>query len=158
MNRVGAVLASVIVLAGIPLCLSSVTHSEPAAKESTDGLHQMCESFVTHATRGDKDLLALFNENAPWQPATGWRKELQEATSRNQMAQLADLQRQYGAFLGYELSEQKDLSGSVRICVYIARYERNAIRWTFVCYRPHDKWKILSARFKDLLGDLFPQN
>ena len=54
--------------------------------------------------------------------------------------------------------KQKELSGSVRLCVYMAKYEQIAIRWTFVFYRPHDKWKILSVRFKDLLGDLFPQN
>jgi hypothetical protein len=160
MNKIGIALAAVVFLVGVSFCLSSVTHSEPAAKEkdSPDSLHQMCESLITRTVRGDIDVLAFLNHNSTWQPSSAWQKELQEATSRNQAAQLVDFQKEYGAFLGCELSEQKDLSGSVRLCTYMARYERNVIRWTSVCYRPHSEWKFLAVRFKPVMADLFSQN
>jgi hypothetical protein len=158
MNKIGIVLAGIVVLVGVSLCLSSVTHSRAAAKESPDSLHQRCESLITRSARGDKDVLIFVNQNFASPPTSAWQKELQEAASRNQAAQLVDFQKEYGSFLGCELSEQKDLSGSVRLCVYMARYEKNVIRWTFVCYRPHGEWKFLAVRFKPLTADLFPQN
>jgi hypothetical protein len=158
MNKIGIALAGVVALVGVTMCLSIVTQLDAAAKEAPDTLHQMCASLITHSARGDKDVLIFVNQSFASPPTSAWQKELQEVASRNQAAQLVDFQKEYGAFLGCELSEQKDLSGSVRLCVYMARYEKNVIRWTFVCYRPHGEWKFLAARFKPLTADLFPQN
>jgi hypothetical protein len=157
MNKIVIALASVVVLVGVSLCLSSVTHPDAVAKVPSDSLQQVCESIVNHASRGERQSLDLTNANSAWQPTSALDKELQVARWQNQTTQLVDFQRRFGPFLGCELAEQKDLSDSLRTCVYIAKYEQNTMRWTFILYRPHDKWRILGIRFKDLMGDLFPQ-
>jgi hypothetical protein len=158
MNRIGIALAGAVVLVGGSYCVSSVAHSSNAVKTPPDGLAQVCENVVISASRGEKSALDLTNENSAWRPKSAWEKELQEVRYQNQLRDLAGFQERFGAFLGCEFVEQKDLSASVRICTYLAKYEQITIRWTFLLYRPHDKWKILNVRFKDLMTDLFPQN
>ena len=153
MNKIAIALSGIVVLVGVSFCLSSGTHSDSVAKAPPDGIERVCETIVDHACRGEKDALDLINENTISRPTSTSQKELQEATWRNQKAGFADLQEKFGPYLGCELAEQKDISGSVRERVYVAKYQRNVMRWTFVLYRPRDKWKILSNRFKDLSGE-----
>ncbi len=158
MGRIGIAFAGVVVLIGASLCLSGVATPKPTAKVETVGVDEVCRRIVDLASRADKKGLDLLQRNLASQPASTMAREPQEGGERIFFGQLAGFQDRYGAFLGCDLAEQEDLSNSVRECVYMAKYQKNVIRWTFLCYRPHDKWKILGVQFKDLMGALLPQN
>jgi hypothetical protein len=156
MKKIGVVLVAIAALVGVSICLAGVAHSHADTNVAPDSLKQLCESIVSQSSRGEKKGFDLFLENMACRPTSPLDKELFNAAARRQMAEMLDFQEKCGAFLGCELAEEKDLTGTLRRCIYVAKYERNVMRWTFIFYRPHDDWKILSVRFKDLASDPLP--
>lgn len=156
MSRIGVAAAAIVVLAGLSLCLNTITRSDAAAKTSPEPIEQLCETIVTHACRGEKDASDLILKSVLSRPTSAWEGEQFDARGHNQMTQLADAVKQVGAYLGCELIEQKTVGNSVRVCVFVAKFERNTQRWTFVLYRPHDEWKILGVKYMWIMSELFP--
>jgi hypothetical protein len=156
MKKTGIVLAAAAVLIGVSICLIGVAHSDTNTNVASDSLKRLCESIVSQAGRGEKKGFDLFRENMAFRPTTALDKELYDSAARRQMAEMLDFQEKCGSFLGCELAEEKNLTSTLRRYVYLTKYERSVMRWTFVFYRPHEEWKILSLRFKDLASDPLP--
>jgi hypothetical protein len=151
MNKIGIAIAGVVVLVGVSFCLSGVAHSDAGA--APDPLKQLCESIIDQAARGEKKGFDLFQENMANRPTTTFDKELWNASARRQLGEMGEFQEKFGPFLGCEQMEEKNLTSTLRRYVYLAKYERNVVRWTFVFYRPHDEWKILAGKFRDIDND-----
>jgi hypothetical protein len=47
-----------------------------------------------------------------------------------------------GEYYGYELITEKSAGESYVLKSYLVKYERQPIRFTFLLYRPNDKWQI----------------
>lgn len=58
-----------------------------------------------------------------------------------------------GPMHGYELIVEKSLTDRYRLLSYLARYDRQPIRFTFQFYRPNDTWKIYSFKYDGSLDD-----
>jgi len=61
----------------------------------------------------------------------------------------------FGDSLGYELVRQQRLGDSLVRYVYIEKFERSALRWNFVLYKPADSWTFDSISWDDNLQALF---
>jgi hypothetical protein len=49
--------------------------------------------------------------------------------------------------LDYEFLQQKEIGKSLLVLKYVLRYEKDAVTWTFVFYRPKDQWVITAIRY-----------
>jgi hypothetical protein len=68
-------------------------------------------------------------------------------------AQLKKGMAMIGQYYGFELIEKRSLGESFVLLDYMLRYDRQPIRFTFILYRPHDKWQIQNLKFDDRLDD-----
>ncbi len=53
----------------------------------------------------------------------------------------------FGKPLDYEFLCQKDVGKSIVTLKYVVRYEKDAITWTFVFYRPKDEWLVTAIKY-----------
>ena len=54
----------------------------------------------------------------------------------------------FGKALDYEFIQQKEVGKSVLILKYILRYEKDAVTWTLVFYRPKDQWVVTALSYR----------
>ena len=52
-----------------------------------------------------------------------------------------------GPLHGYELINKKQISVTYAIYTYLAKYERQPIRFIFTFYRPDEQWRVQGFRF-----------
>lgn len=65
------------------------------------------------------------------------------------------VKQRFGASLGYEFIRVRQAGQSLVELVYLHKFERHAIRWVFVFYRPADRWLINGVSFDDSISLLF---
>ncbi len=58
-----------------------------------------------------------------------------------------------GEYLGFEKIGEKSLSESLKIDVYLVKYERQPIRFVFQFYKPKDKWIIYNFSSDENIDD-----
>ena len=58
-----------------------------------------------------------------------------------------------GEYYGYDLITKKNVGENYELWSYIIKYDRQPLRFTFVLYRPKDKWQLQNFQFDDNLGD-----
>jgi len=58
-----------------------------------------------------------------------------------------------GTLHGHDLIIEKKLTERYRLLSYLARYDRQPIRFTFQFYRPDETWKIYSFKYDGSLDD-----
>src|SRR3569833_3455429 len=68
------------------------------------------------------------------------------STDKNQLAALKNkldsANNLFGTFTGTEKIVQKDVSGSLVLFSYLVKYDMAPIRFTFILYKPGDKWML----------------
>jgi hypothetical protein len=111
-----------------------------------DDLKQVCKDGVTQASRLDVKGFALLWQNTASAPASA---EEQDTQAHGQIQQLQVFQEQFGAFLSCELAEEKKATDSLRRYIYLVKYEKNVICWSFILYKAQDQWKILYFNWTD---------
>jgi hypothetical protein len=52
-----------------------------------------------------------------------------------------------GRALGFERLDENRVGTSVVVVKYLMRHEKDAITWTFVFYRPVDRWMVTALKF-----------
>jgi hypothetical protein len=77
----------------------------------------------------------------------------EQATIDNIKAQLKKGVAIIGQYYGYELIERKQLGESFVLLSYMLRYDRQPIKFSFILYKPNDKWQIQNLKFDDRLDD-----
>jgi len=60
---------------------------------------------------------------------------------------------QGGAYYGYELITEKSLNNTLKLVSYMAKYDKQPVRFVFIYYKPNDKWKIYTFQFNTNLDD-----
>lgn len=64
-------------------------------------------------------------------------------------SQIKDFETQVGAYYGEEFIHKHKLGKDLSAYVYLVKYDRQPLRFTFKFYRPKDKWMIYSFKFED---------
>ena len=57
-----------------------------------------------------------------------------------------------GNYNGYELISEKSMGENLKLASFMAKYDRQPIRWTFILYKPKDTWQVQNLKFDDKLG------
>jgi hypothetical protein len=60
---------------------------------------------------------------------------------------------QGGAYNGYELITEKSVNNTLKLQSYIAKYDKQPVRFIFIYYKPADKWKIYTFQFNTNLDE-----
>ncbi|CAL2102228.1 protein of unknown function [Tenacibaculum sp. 190130A14a] len=71
----------------------------------------------------------------------------------NVKSQLTNFLGLVGDYYGHEKITDKSIGKSYKLVSYMVKYDRQPIRFTFVFYKPKDKWQVQNFRFDDNLDD-----
>ena len=58
-----------------------------------------------------------------------------------------------GAYNGYELITEKNVGGSLKLMSYMAKYDKQPVRFVFIYYKPKDTWQVYTFEFNTNLDD-----
>lgn len=61
----------------------------------------------------------------------------------------------FGKIIGYEFVREEMINDTIMRLTYIQKFERHAIRWIFLFYKPDDKWLLNSFTWDDKISQLF---
>ena len=80
------------------------------------------------------------------------RKQDDVTNLKNKLKNLIDL---CGDYYGYELLSEKTAGQNIKMVTFIIRYDREPIRFTFLFYKPNDKWQLNNFSYDENIdGDL----
>ncbi|HYR28585.1 MAG TPA: hypothetical protein VEU30_08970 [Thermoanaerobaculia bacterium] len=65
------------------------------------------------------------------------------------------VEQRYGASIGTEFLTEQPLGNSFVRLIYLQKFERHAIRWVFIFYKPNDRWIVNSFSFDDSISAMF---
>jgi hypothetical protein len=81
-----------------------------------------------------------------------WMERNQDAVDnlKNQYSNLLTL---IGEYHGYELITEKSIGERLKLLSFMAKYERQPIRLTFILYKPHKTWQVQNLKYDDKLDE-----
>lgn len=141
------VLGSCLFAAGSTL---SDSKTSPALRTERD-VRNLCENALSHIVEGDP--AQGISMLRPY--ATGISKEDVDSLENQLLGQAGTIKQSYGEAIGYVLISEEDLSDTILKAVYVVKYERHLIRWTFIFYKPYDSWILDYFNYDDRIEALF---
>ena len=69
--------------------------------------------------------------------------------------QIPEMEKRFGKAIGVEFLASEDAGDSLYALSYLQKFERHAVRWRFLFYRPRDRWVLNSFATDDNLQLLF---
>jgi vancomycin permeability regulator SanA len=81
-----------------------------------------------------------------------WMERKQDGieTVKNQLMSTIAL---VGDYYGYEKITVKSLGDNYRLESYLLKYDRQPLRFTFIFYKPKDKWQVQNFKFDDEVSE-----
>ena len=143
-----------LLILGSSLLLTGANKSEPQAPPDlrTEGdIQDLCENALSHIVDGDvaKGIAIL----RPY--ALSISKSDMDSLENQLVGQAETIRESYGDPIGYVLISRVNLKDTVLKTVYVVKYERHLIRWTFIFYKPYDSWILDFFNYDDSIEDLF---
>ncbi len=119
------------------LVLSSATKiiAQATTKEITDNF------FLLFQKTPDKAIEYAFSTNK-------WMEQKPEVVTQVK-TQLKGLTDMLGDCYGYDLISDNSITENLREIKYLIRYDREPLRFTFLLYKPKDKWEVLNFSFNE---------
>ena len=79
-----------------------------------------------------------------------WMLKKPEVVSnvKTQLKTLTDL---LGVYYGYELMQENNVSASLKEIKFLVKYDREPLQFTFLLYKPKDKWMVVNYSFNENL-------
>ena len=105
------------------------------------------EFFEIFAKNSEKAINFIYNTN-DWIDADG------DAVTKLKI-QLKQYEELIGEYYGEEFLYKGNLGESFTTYVYLVKYERQPVRFTFEFYRPKDVWMVYSFKFDDNFDEDF---
>ena len=69
--------------------------------------------------------------------------------------QIPAIAQRFGKSIGYDFIEKEQLGDSLIQYVYLQKFEKHAMVWRFIFYKPKDKWLLNTWYFNDQVKPLF---
>ena len=69
--------------------------------------------------------------------------------------QLPAIHQRFGKSIGYDLIADEKLGDSLSQLIYIQKFEKHAMVWRFIFYKPDQKWLLNTWYFNDQVHGLF---
>ncbi|HVO38067.1 MAG TPA: hypothetical protein VMV03_03465 [Spirochaetia bacterium] len=138
-----------VCLAALPVL---AVYSQRAAPLRTDrDIQALCEETLANVVAGDvsRGIGAL----RPY--ATGISVEDVDSLETQIRGQAATITKNYGDPLGFMFISGENLRDTVIRLVYIVKYQKHMIRWSFIFYKPVDSWILDYVNYDDSVEALF---
>lgn len=132
----------------ITFCVVVVCFFSTRAYAQSDPTVVVTRFFQEHNKSGiDQALSTAFATNQ-------WIGE-QKDSINSLKAQLNNIVKLLGKYQGYELIETKKIKDSYLIQIYLVKFERQPLRYTFVFYKPNTAWQLQNFEYgADVAGYL----
>lgn len=110
---------------------------------------QLIKSFfdVYEKNRPGEAIDLLYSTNSE-----EWLQQIQESID-NVKAKFQGLPAIVGAYHGYEKLNEETLGSCFKTIIYLVKYDRQPIRFTFQYYKPQDQWRLYGFSYDDDLLD-----
>ena len=82
-----------------------------------------------------------------------WMMDRNKDGIENVKTQLTSFLGLVGDYYGYEKITEKSVGESYKLVSYMIKYDRQPVRFTFVFYKPKDKWQVQNFQYDDNLDD-----
>ena len=113
---------------------------------SQNSTEQLSEKFFEEYSQDTNQALDnLFSTNK-------WMNEDQNGINKVKF-QIREYSNLVGNYLGYDKIGEKSLSESLKIVVYLVKYERQPFRFIFKYYKPKNDWMIYNFSFDENIDD-----
>src|SRR5690606_10529044 len=104
------------------------------------------EFFRTYEDSHQKAVDYVFSTNK-------WMIDRNKDGIENVKNQLTNFLGLVGDYYGYEKITEKSVGESYKLVSYMIKYDRQPVRFTFVFYKPKDKWQVQNFQYDDKLDD-----
>ena len=104
------------------------------------------EFFKTYEKSPQKAVDYVFGTNK-------WMMDRNKDGIENVKTQLTSFLGLVGDYYGYEKITEKSVGESYKLVSYMIKYDRQPVRFTFVFYKPKDKWQVQNFQYDDNLDD-----
>ena len=136
MNRKTKLLTFLIVI----ILSTNILKAQSTTEEITT------EFFKTYEKSPQKAVDYVFGTNK-------WMIDRNKDGIENVKSQLTNFLGLVGEYYGYEKITEKSVGKSFKLVSYMIKYDRQPMRFTFVFYKPNDKWQVQNFKFDDSLDD-----
>ncbi len=145
---------SLFLMLGSCLLLAGATLSDsktPLTLRTEGDVTNLCENALSHIVDGDpaKGISTL----RPY--ATSISTEDVDSLENQLTGQAETIKKSYGDAIGFVLVSMENLKDTILKAVYVVKYERHLIRWTFIFYKPYDSWILDYFNYDDRIEALF---
>lgn len=79
----------------------------------------------------------------------GTNKWLNKQLQENNKTKVKEILPMMGQYYGYELIEKKIVSDSYVVMIFMVKYDRQPVKFTFSLYKPKDNWQMIDFKSVD---------
>jgi hypothetical protein len=136
-----------IVLLSLSLKSSLAQQTRPQNKQDVIGV---CAKFMV--TFGRQKFSEAFDMLKPYSVIEKYKLDTMANTVKSQMVSLSS---SYGKIISYEELSEKDIRSSLIQLLYLLKFEKAFLKFTFILYNNGSSWTITNFRYSDQIDDLF---
>ncbi|WP_100611405.1 hypothetical protein [Confluentibacter lentus] len=81
-----------------------------------------------------------------------WMGENKDGTEKVKF-QIREYANLMGQYIGFEKLTEKSLGESLKVSIYLVKYDRQPLRFIFKYYKAKDKWMLFNLKFDDKIDD-----
>ena len=128
----------------------TVAAQEKNDLQSREAAKKVCEVFLQSLAKNDTK--RAFNSIKPYISIPD--KEFNEVIEEV-VRQRDTLVKRFGNSQSYEFLQEQTLKDILLKYTYIEKYQIHVIRWSFIFYKPQDKWTLNSFYWDENIKELF---
>ncbi len=117
----------------VATCCTSKSDGNPETQKLVD------EFFKSYKSNGHKEAITTFLAKNKWVTSTD---------ANDVATQINDMVAQVGAYYGEEQISVTTYGTRIIQYIYIARYERQPLKYTFRFYKPEKNWQVQSFNYE----------
>jgi len=120
--------------------ITSCSNAKPEVKAPDPALQKIIDTFFKKYESSPSDAIDyIFSTNKSFMP-----QQITELKDK-----LASTALTVGAFNGYEQITTKNTSPSLTLFSYLAKHDKQPLRFTFIFYKPKEEWILYKFKFDD---------
>jgi hypothetical protein len=132
------------------VCIQSNQGSQENPSASAE-LKKLCEESLGLFAKGENDkAFALIQDVYVKTPSENELAIMQKSYSET----ISRFSAKAGQPIGYEVIDEKKIGDSLQKNVYLLKFDRNVLRFSYVFYRAQDSWKILEWHYDCNFSDI----
>lgn len=119
--------------------LTTITYGQNSTEDLTT------EFFKKYEKNTDEAFDYIFGTNK-------WMGDNKDGTEKVKF-QLREYAKLMGKYIGFEKLTEKSLGESLKVSVYLVKYDRQPLRFIFKYYKGKEKWMLYNLKFDENIDD-----